>query len=114
MTETVFKPVQVRRQGVIILAIILYQLLYTGQLQLGWLYQGQPEVGGQALQPLLKKVKICYAQATYMTHANWQWVGVTTGRTRQDRYSTISVPIKDIYVYPLCRDFKKTLCTEEP
>jgi len=46
--------------------------------------------------------------------ANWQWVGVTTGRTRQDRYSTISVPIKDIYVYPLCRDFKKTLCTEEP
>jgi len=46
--------------------------------------------------------------------ANWQWVGVTTGRTRQDRYSTISVPIKDIYVYPLCRDFKKTLCAEEP
>jgi hypothetical protein len=46
--------------------------------------------------------------------ANWQWVGVTTGRTRQDRYSTINVPLKDIYLYPLCRNFKKTLCAEEP
>lgn len=46
--------------------------------------------------------------------ANWQCVGTTTGRTRQDRHSQINVPIKDIYVYPLCRDFKTTLCAEEP
>lgn len=45
--------------------------------------------------------------------ANWQHVGATTGRTRQDRYSKIKVPIKDIYLYPLCRDFKKTLRAEE-
>jgi len=46
--------------------------------------------------------------------ANFQCVGATTGRTRQDRYSQINVPIKDVYLYPLCRDFRKTLCTEEP
>ena len=45
--------------------------------------------------------------------ANWQCVGATTGRTRQDRYAQIKVPIKDIYLYPLCREFKKTLCAEE-
>jgi hypothetical protein len=46
--------------------------------------------------------------------ANWQCVGATTGRTRQDRNHKIKVPIKDVYLYPLCREFKKTLCTEEP
>ncbi len=46
--------------------------------------------------------------------ANWQCVGSTTGRTRQDRHHNLKVPIKDIYLYPLCRDFRKTLCKEEP
>lgn len=46
--------------------------------------------------------------------ANWQCVGATTGRTRQDRNHTIKAPLKDVYLYPLCRDFKKTLRTEEP
>ena len=45
--------------------------------------------------------------------ANWQYVGATTGRTRQDRNHKIKVPIKDVYIYPLCRDFRKTLCAEE-
>ena len=45
--------------------------------------------------------------------ANWQCVGATTGRTRQDRNHKIKVPIKDVYLYPLCRDFRKTLCAEE-
>lgn len=44
--------------------------------------------------------------------ANFQCVGSTTGRTRQDRHHKLTVPIKDIYLYPLCRDFKKTLCME--
>jgi len=33
--------------------------------------------------------------------ANWQCVGQTQGRSRQDRYNNMSVPIKDIYLYPL-------------
>lgn len=42
--------------------------------------------------------------------ANWQLVGQTRGRTRYDRFSTVQVPIKDIYLYPLCPDFRERLC----
>lgn len=41
--------------------------------------------------------------------ANWIHVGETTGRSRNDRYNTLQVPIKDIYLYPLRRDFKGKL-----
>jgi hypothetical protein len=41
--------------------------------------------------------------------ANWQAVGATTGRTRQDRHTCIQAPVKDIYLYPLRRDFRKVL-----
>lgn len=41
--------------------------------------------------------------------ANWQRVGRTTGRTRQDRHTCIQVAAKDIYVYPLCRGFREAL-----
>ena len=33
--------------------------------------------------------------------ANWQWVGQTTGRSRQDRDHTERVPVKDVYLYRL-------------
>lgn len=33
--------------------------------------------------------------------ANWQYVGQTTGRSRQDRYKQLKVPVKDVYLYPL-------------
>jgi len=33
--------------------------------------------------------------------ANWQWVGRTTGRSRQDREHTQRVPVKDVYLYRL-------------
>ena len=35
--------------------------------------------------------------------ANWQWVGTTRGRSRQDRDHTYTVPLKDIYLYRLHR-----------
>lgn len=41
--------------------------------------------------------------------ANWQRVGATKGRTRQDRHTCIQVAVKDIYVYPLRRSFRKVL-----
>lgn len=41
--------------------------------------------------------------------ANWQCVGQTQGRSRQDRYSKMSVPIKDIYLYPLSPKFRQEL-----
>jgi len=43
--------------------------------------------------------------------ANWLHIGQSKGRTRQDRERTISVPIKNIFVYPLQRDFRKLLCS---
>ena len=33
--------------------------------------------------------------------ANWQWVGRTTGRSRQDRDHTRRVPVKGVYLYRL-------------
>lgn len=39
--------------------------------------------------------------------ANWIRVGQTTGRTRQDRYNSIQTPVKDVYLYPLGRQFRQ-------
>jgi hypothetical protein len=48
--------------------------------------------------------------------ANWRRVGATTGRTRQDRDRSLAAPVKDIYVYPLRRDFREVLgaCLRAP
>jgi hypothetical protein len=42
--------------------------------------------------------------------ANWIQVGATTGRTRQDSQRRIQAPLKDVYLYPLRRDFREQLC----
>ena len=42
--------------------------------------------------------------------ANWTCVGKTMGRSRQDRYTTMKVPVKDIYLYPLSKRFRGVLC----
>jgi hypothetical protein len=47
---------------------------------------------------------ICYRAA------NWLRVGQTSGRSRYDRDHRVRVPLKDIYLYPLCKDFKERLC----
>jgi len=44
--------------------------------------------------------------------ANWQQVGETCGRGRQDRKLACAVPVKAIYVYPLRSDAKTVLCKE--
>jgi hypothetical protein len=41
--------------------------------------------------------------------ANWLKIGRTKGRSRQDRNNKLKVPIKDLFVYPLRRDFRKLL-----
>ena len=41
--------------------------------------------------------------------ANWLPIGSTEGRGRQDRDHTAAVPVKDIYLYPLTKDFRKQL-----
>lgn len=51
-------------------------------------------------------------RGTVYQAANWQKVGKTQGRTRQDRYHSLQVPIKEIYVYPLQKHFRKVLVDE--
>lgn len=41
--------------------------------------------------------------------ANWQCVGKTQGRTRQDRHHQIKVPLKDIYLYGLSNNWRQRL-----
>jgi hypothetical protein len=48
-------------------------------------------------------------QGTCYQAANWILLGQTTGRSRQDRYSKLKVPIKHIYVYPLVDNFRQLL-----
>jgi len=44
--------------------------------------------------------------------ANWVYVGESKGRSRNDRYKTLKVPIKDIYLYPLAKRFRELLSHE--
>ena len=41
--------------------------------------------------------------------ANWLWIGKTKGRGRQDRLNEKPETIKDIYVYPLVKDFRRKI-----
>jgi hypothetical protein len=46
--------------------------------------------------------------------ANWHYVGTTTGRSRQDRYSVLDVGEKDSYVFTLRPDARQILCAGTP
>jgi len=53
-----------------------------------------------------------YAGTCYKA-ANWQKVGQTKGRSRQDSDRKLKVSIKDILVYPLRNDFRRLLTNTE-
>jgi hypothetical protein len=42
--------------------------------------------------------------------ANWVHVGQTQGRGKLDRYRRNVLPVKDVFLYPLRRDFRRHLC----
>ena len=42
--------------------------------------------------------------------ANWQHIGRTAGRGRQDRKHDVSVPVKSVYVLPLEKEYQRELC----
>lgn len=46
--------------------------------------------------------------------ANWIRVGRTQGRGKKDRYNQFGKPVKEVYLYPLQKDFRETLCREDP
>lgn len=45
--------------------------------------------------------------------ANWQYVGDTAGRGRNDRHHERSAGVKAVYVYPLARDWRHRLAAPE-
>ena len=64
---------------------------------------------GQSVGLLESFVERDRFRGTCYRAANWQFLGSTQGRSRQDRHGTMRVPIKDLYVLPLHQDFRRTL-----
>jgi hypothetical protein len=78
--------------------------LSTARLRQDWLaYYGH---GVELVETFVQENR--FAGTCYRA-ANWIHLGVTQGRTRNDRDNTLQVPIKDIYVYALSRDFRQRL-----
>jgi hypothetical protein len=51
-------------------------------------------------------------EGTCYKAANWVYVGKTTGRGRDDTRKLRPLTIKSMYLYPLARNYRKTLCNE--
>ncbi len=65
---------------------------------------------GHAVVVLETFVEQSRFRGTVYRAANWESVGVTAGRSRQDRHTCLQVPRKEIYLYPLWRSFREALC----
>jgi len=63
------------------------------------------------IRPLLLEtfVETGRFRGTCYRAANWQCLGQTTGRGKCDRTHRARLPLKDVYVYPLQRDFRPQL-----
>jgi hypothetical protein len=48
-------------------------------------------------------------RGTVYRAANWQRLGETRGRSRQDRHTCLQVPVKDVFAYPLVANFREVL-----
>jgi hypothetical protein len=46
--------------------------------------------------------------------ANWIHIGSTKGRGRQDKSKEFGKPVKDIYLYPLDKNYREELCEGSP
>jgi len=79
------------------------------RIQADWL-------GAYCYEPVLLEtfVDTSAYKGTCYKAANWECLGVTQGRGRQDRHNTQSVTEKAIYVYPLQRDFREILKGAKP
>ncbi len=62
------------------------------------------------LETLVEKER--FAGTCYRA-ANWLHLGSTQGRGKLDRTHRYPLPVKDIYVYPITKDFRKVLTNAE-
>ena len=83
-------------------------------LSLSALRLGQDWLERYGFEPVLLEtfVERDRFRGTCYQAANWEHLGATQGRGRQDRDVTRSKSVKDIYVRPLCRRWKSVLCKE--
>lgn len=64
---------------------------------------------GWSLQLLETFVEVGRFAGVAYRAANWQAVGKTTGRTRQEKHHRVQAPAKSVWVYPLEREFRQRL-----
>jgi len=67
------------------------------------------------IMPILPKLVESFVEqerfeGTCYRAANWLKIGQTQGRTRNDRWHQGQAPIKDIYLWPVVRDFRRRCC----
>jgi Domain of unknown function (DUF4338)/Transposase DNA-binding/Transposase Tn5 dimerisation domain len=72
--------------------------------------------GRYGQSPLLMEsfVERARFRGTCYRAANWQHVGASAGRGRQDHARRHGLPVKDIYLYPLQHDWRERLCALPP
>lgn len=58
-------------------------------------------------------IEISRFRGTCYKAANWIHVGKTTGRGRDGGHNNAILPIKDIYLYPLTKNYLSILCKKE-
>jgi Druantia protein DruA/Transposase Tn5 dimerisation domain/Transposase DNA-binding len=77
----------------------------TRRIEAGWLQRyGYAPV---LLETFVDETQ--YAGACYRA-ANWQRLGETRGRGRNDHSGTAEIGRKGVYIYPLCADWRAQLC----
>jgi hypothetical protein len=59
---------------------------------------------GHSLLLLETFVEVDRFRGTCYKAANWRYVGMTKGRSRNDRYNRLHVPVKAVYLYPLAKN----------
>jgi len=62
-------------------------------------------------QPVLLETFVQTGRFTGASYraANWRHVGQTKGRGKLDRYNERALPVKDVYLYPLQRNYQRIL-----
>ena len=75
-------------------------------------YLGHNSTVGEHLQYLVSAtfVDTSRFQGRCYRAANWQQVGLTTGRTRQNKTNVPQSPPKAVWLYPLGQNFRQALC----
>ena len=59
---------------------------------------------GHSLLLLETFVEVDRFRSTCYKAANWRYAGLTKGRSRNDRYNRLHVPVKAVYLYPLAKN----------